>query len=468
MPETLCQQLAAGLHGLNVASVPADVMHGAKRALLDALGAALAGCDTVEVDAVLRAALAVGGQGPVSVWGTTLKLNAAHAALVNGTAVHAREVDDFGGCGHSGAVVMPAAFAAAELRDVSGSEFLVAIVAGYEAAARVINFAGGYAAHNAVGWHGTGTCGVFGAAAAAAKALKLSSGQTSHAIGLAGTYTGGIWSFITDGAMSKRVHAGKAAEGGLVAALLAQQGVTGPEHLFEPGWGSFVSLYAGANADPDALLGGFDKPNLIFNSGFKPYACCRGCHSSLDAVLQLRSEHGFNLSSVDRIVVRASEHTARQLGKQDVANVLDAQMSLPYSLAVLLRHGRADLEHYQPPHLDDPQLAAVARNISVVAEPRRTTGSEPLVELHLADGRTLSATVEKAKGEHANPMTDEELRQKFFALAALHIDRDRAAAIDAMVFGLERLSSIKPLVDLLKVGGKVDRRHDALHSATAL
>jgi 2-methylcitrate dehydratase PrpD len=165
---------------------------------------------------------------------------------------------------------------------------------------------------------------VFGAAAAAAKALKLSSGQTSHAIGLAGTYTGGIWSFIIDGAMSKRVHAGKAAEGGLVAALLAQQGVTGPEHLFEPGWGSFVSLYAGANADPDALLGGFDKPNLIFNSGFKPYACCRGCHSSLDAVLQLRSEHGFNLSSVDRIVVRASEHTARQLGKQDVANVLDA------------------------------------------------------------------------------------------------------------------------------------------------
>ncbi len=467
MAETLCQQLAARLHGLHADSIPAEVMHGAKRALLDALGAALAGCDTVEVNAVIHATRAAHGEGPVSVWGTTLGLNAPHAALVNGTAVHAREVDDFGGCGHSGAVVVPSTLAAAELRDVSGVEVLSAIVAGYEAAARVINFAGGYAKHNAEGWHGTGTCGVFGAAAAAAKVLGLNSRQTSHAVGLAGTYTGGIWSFITDGAMSKRLHAGKAAEGGLVAALLARENLTGPEHLFEAGWGSFATLYAGANADPDALLRDFGAPFLIFASGFKPYACCRGCHSSLDAVLQLRAEHGFGLADVAHVTIRAPEQTARQLGKQQVENVLDAQMSLPYSIAVLLRHGRADLEHYQPPYLYDAALGVLAREVSVLAEPDRATGSEPLVELRLANGGTVSTVVPRAKGEHANPMTDEELRQKFFALATLHIDRATAEAIDEMVFDLDRLNSIKPLIRLLQAGQKVRRRHDAFHPAPA-
>ena len=455
MHDTLCHRFATALCGIAGDALPAEVMHGGKRALLDAIGAALAGCGTVEVDALTRAARAWRGAGSSTVWGTSLTLNAPHAALLNGTAVHAREVDDFGGCGHSGAVVMPAALGAAELcaaerRDISGTVLLTAIVTGYEAAARVINLAGGYPDHNAAGWHGTGTCGVFGAAAAAARVLDLDAERMTHALALAGTYTGGIWSFIADGAMSKRLHAGKAAEGGLVAALLAREDMTGPTHLFEDEWGSFTRLYAGDKADAGALTRDFGREFLIFRSGFKPYACCRGSHSSLDAVLQLRERHALSRTDVDRVTIHASEQVARQLGKQDVANILDAQMSLPYSVALALAFGRADLEHYQKPHLGDASLAALARRVTVLGEPSRPTGSEPEVELHLANGTSVSAHVPRAKGEHANPMSDAELQQKFFSLATVHIDREHATAIADMVWTLDRLESVQPLLALLR------------------
>lgn len=452
MVGTLCRQFADALQGMTPATVPPEVLHAARRALLDALGAALAGCATEEVSGALGAAQAGGGSGPVGVWGTAVTLGAGQAALVNGTAVHAREVDDFGGCGHSGAVVVPAALGAAQLRDVSGTELLMAVLAGYEAANRVIRLAGGYTEHNAQGWHGTGTCGGFGAAAAAARVLALDAGQFTHALALAGTYTGGLWCFLADGAMSKRLHAGKACETGTMAALLARHGVTGPTHLFEPAtWGSFTSLYAPqGKADPGALLHGFGREFRIFDSGFKPYACCRGCHGPLDALLQLRERHALAASDVVRVTVHAPEQTARQLGKQEVATILDAQMSLPYSVAVALRFGRADLEHYQAPHLGDPALAALARKVRVVGDAARATGTAPEVVLHLQDGSQVAATVERAKGEHAHPLSDDELQRKFFALATLHLTRARAEQLFDAVWTLERSDSARPLLALLR------------------
>lgn len=456
MQETLCHRFAAGLSGLRGDALPPDVLHACKRALLDALGSAFAGQGTAEVEALVQAAQAWGGAGEARLWGSTLTLNTPHAALVNGTAVHAREVDDFGGCGHSGAVVVPSALGAADLRDVSGLELLVAICAGYEAAARVTDLVGGYADHNALGWHGTGTCGVFGAAAAAARVLGLGGPATAQALALAGTYTGGLWAFLADGAMSKRLHAGKAAEGGVVAALLAQHGMTGPSHLFESSWGSFADLYSAGEPDSQALLRGMGTDFMIFRSGFKPYACCRGCHSALDAVLALLQQHHLGASDVDSVSVHAPAHTVRQLGKQNVANVLDAQMSLPYSVALALTFGRADLEHYQAPHLDSAQLSALARRVTLVEDPSRVTGSEPEVELHLANGASVAMTVLKAKGDSANPMSDEELQRKFMALSMLHLDADHAASIAAMVWKLEQQPSVQPLLAMLGAG---PRRH---------
>ncbi len=447
----LTQKLATAISQLTLAALPADVQHAAKRSLLDALGAALAGSAAEETKLVLRAAKRWGGEGPCSVWGTTECLAGPHAALVNGTAAHAREVDDFGGCGHSGAVVVPAAIAAAELGGASGPDLLAAIVAGYEAAVRVIDALGGYHAHNGRGWHGTGTAGTFGAAAAAGRVLKLAPAQMAAAVGLAGTYAGGIWSFIVDGAMSKRLHAGKAAETGLAAACLAREGFTGPLAVLDDTWGSFTQLYGANLATPSAIVDGLGETwHGIYKSGFKPYACCRGIHGSLDAVFQVRDELGLRAEDVQQIIVRGSENIVRQLAKQDVVTVLDAQMSLPYSLALAFVVGRAGLNEYEPPYLNDERLSGFARRVQVVSEAQAAPGAPPIVELYLHDGRMLSRSVAHPKGESANPMSDGELLEKFTALAQRALPVDRAQRLAETVWKLDDLADVAPLLELLR------------------
>ena len=168
--------------------------------------------------------------------GTALRSAPAHAAFINGIAAHAQELDDFGGVDHSGAVVVPALLAIGEaLPPVTGKGFSTAMVVGYEVGREFSRRPAEYRAHNnASGWHSTGTCGSFGAAAAVAKVLGIDAWKTTWAIGLAGTFTGGTWAFIKDGAMSKRYHAGRAAETGVVSACLARSGFTGRRIFLRP------------------------------------------------------------------------------------------------------------------------------------------------------------------------------------------------------------------------------------------
>jgi 2-methylcitrate dehydratase PrpD len=316
-----------------------------------------------------------------------------------------------------------------------------------------MDLVGGYPAHNAAGWHSTGTCGTFGSAAAAARILSLSAEETAQALALAGTYTGGIWCFLRDGALSKRLHAGKAAEGGVAAAFLAQAGMTGPTHLFEAGWGTFTSLYAHDAAQPEALPRRKGDPLLIFRTGFKPYACCRGNHSAVDVVLQMRRT-GITAGEVERVRVKGSDQHARQLGKQQVANMLDAQMSLPYSVAVALIHGRADLKYFQEPYLNDPQIGALARRTEVVTEAAGAALAEPTIEVHLAGGRTLEGRVDVAKGAPSNPLSDQEITDKFMSLAGLTLPARCAAEIADFVSSIETAPSAAPLIRMLRLEGK--------------
>ncbi len=451
---TLSQQFAEALHPLRGDLIPAAVIHAAQRTLLDTLGAGLAGCGTPEVERALAAAASWHEQGPSTVWGRSERLSAPHAALLNGTMAHAREVDDFSPCGHTSAVVVPAVLAVAETVHPSGRDLLTAMVWGYEAADRVVELLGGYANHNdRLGWHGTGTCGVFGAAAAVSYLLGLDPEQLAHALGLAGSYTGGIWSFIANGAMSKRLHAGKAAETGLVAACLAQQGFTGPTHIFEREWGSFTTLYGGDYAVPEALLEDFGREFYIFRSGFKPYACCRSIHGSIEAALSLRSEHNLSVSQVERVLVHACDGTNRRLGKQQVESLLDAQMSLPYCLAVALTSGAANLEQFQPPYLYDPAVRALACRVTVLDEPWRPQTPQTDVELHLKDGRVLSGTVADPKGKASNPMSDAELEAKFMSLARLTLSPERAEQLRDLAWDLDRQGSTDELCRLMGDAG---------------
>lgn len=236
------QRLAQFCAETRFEDLPPALVEQAKRHILDTFGAALAGADSA---VALQARQVFGAEpGTALVWGTTLGVGAGHAALLNGIAAHALELDDTGGCDHSGAVVLPAVMAALSLvdRPVDGREFITAVVIGYEIGRRVLEACGSYAAHNSAGWHSTATCGVFGAAAACARIFALDVGQTVSALGIAGSFSGGLWAFIHDGSQSKKLHSGRAAEGGLLAARFAREGVSGPSVLFDDVWGDFSRL----------------------------------------------------------------------------------------------------------------------------------------------------------------------------------------------------------------------------------
>src|SRR3954465_9570292 len=284
--ETIAEQLGAFVAQSRYENLPPTVVEKAKRHILDTFGAALAGATSEEAARTMAALSHTEGGGPAPVWGTAEQSSARNAALLNGIAAHAFELDDTGGCDHSGAVVLPAAVAALSLaqQPVSGRAFITAVVLGYDIGRRALESFGGYRPHNEAGWHSTGTCGTFGAAAAAANLFQLRAAEAKSSLGLGGSFSSGLWAFIHDGAMAKRVHAGRAAEGGLLAALLARAGVTGPAHVFEDVWGGFTRSFAPTSADPGAWTRDLGETWRIARVAIKPHAACRSAHSGIDAV----------------------------------------------------------------------------------------------------------------------------------------------------------------------------------------
>ena len=240
-------QLAAKLSNVRFSDFPTSTVHKAKLHILDTLGAALAGSASAETQIAWRALGLQMDKGNAAAWGMPFDLSPRSASFINGVSAHALELDDSGGCDRSGAVVVPAAIAILPQLEVpvSGNQLLTAILIGYEVGRRVLEAVGGYEVHNNLGWHSTGTCGVFGATAAVGLLLGLDASRLEQALGIACSFSGGTWGFIHDGSQTKKLHPGRAAEGGLTAALLAAKGFAGPAKIFDPcAWGSFFKTFS--------------------------------------------------------------------------------------------------------------------------------------------------------------------------------------------------------------------------------
>ena len=442
---TLSGQLAAFAVGQSFASLPSDTIDKARDVLLDTLGCALAGSIAPEVAAIRRAVAAAGGHHDGSLlWGSEMRVPLPLAALANGAASHAREIDDFEGCAHSGAVVIPAALGTAAKLGADGRRLITSIVVGYDVARRIMEGGGGYVAMKKKGWHTTSTCGVFGAAAAAGSLLGLSERQMQWALGYAGSNAGGTWSFIAEGAMSKRVNPGWAAQTGVMAAYLAQQNVTAPDSILETTWGGFYPTYAGSSATPDATIEGLGRDYKIRIVGVKPYAACRGNHSAIDIALALRAE-GLRAEQVRRVLIEGSPTHVKQLAKQEVRTVLDAQFSLPYAVAVALIDGEAMLAQFNEGPLTRSDLGAFARRVEVVHDERVADGEEPYLTFELQDGARLTRRVEIAKGDWRNPVSASELRAKFRATAGLALDASATARLEELILSIATLTDVRQI-----------------------
>ena len=451
---SLSGQLGAYWAAARFEDLPQPVAHAAKRFLLDTVAAGVGGAETAVVDTVVRAMQAGGsGAGDAQLWGRSEALAPAGAALVNGTASHALELDDFGGCGHSGAVVIPAVCALANRQPANGRDVILAIVAGYDLAARVLEGGGGYRPHNERGWHSTGTCGSFGAAAAAARLLQLPEDRFVHALGIAGTFTGGTWAFLADGALVKRFHPGKAAETGVSAALLAQAGLTGPRQVLDARWGGFYPTYAPGGATPERAVAGLGKDFHILRSGIKPYACCRTLHSVIDAVLQIVGKEPGASAAVEAMVVHGNAQTRLQFERKDVRNLLEAQFSAPYCLAVAAQSGRATLDQFEPLRTSDPEIRRLMSVTSIRTDRLLGPTDYPSLEVVFRGGRRELLDVPFAKGAPEAPITDEELVAKAVTLLGPRLGEQGAHRVVDAAWSLERCADFSTFTRLLAAPG---------------
>lgn len=445
------ERMGAFIAGASATDLPEAIVEKAKRHVLDTFGAALAGAISDETRAIRAMLRASEGRGPAPVWGTAMALSPRGAALANGVAAHAFELDDTGGCDHSGAVVLPAAVSALALTEapVSGAEFLLAVVLGYDIGRRVLDAFGGYQAHNAAGWHSTGTCGVFGAAAASCRILRLGPAACTAALGLSASFAGGLWAFIHDGSQAKRVHAGRAAEGGLLAALLARQGVTGPGRVFDDVWGGFLPSHAHGPTEAEALVDGLGQSWRISRCAIKPYASCRGTHSAVDAVGGLMQRHGMAADAVARVTVRLSPFLNGMCGGRDIASLPAAQMSLPYAVAARVVLGHAGLSAYAPSCRADAALRTMVERVVLQVDDAMAADTEPVVTLCTVAGQCFEAQVTVPLGAPGNPLGDAALVAKFMELAGLVLPEAGSARLRDTVLRLDGIKDARDLLPLL-------------------
>jgi 2-methylcitrate dehydratase PrpD len=419
---TSSARLAAFAAELVLDDVPPGVQEHARLSLLDTVGCALFG-STLDWTRILRRALAgVEPGGPCGLWGTRERWSAPHAALVNGTAAHGFELDDLHPRSilHAGSVTLPAAVAVAELRgERSGARLLTAVIAGYEVGARVGMSVG--AGHLLAGWHPTGTHGTFAAAVAAGVMLGLDAEAMSHALGLAGSQSGGLMA-AQYGSMAKRLHAGRAAQSGVYAALLAAEGFTGIDDVLEAEYGGYCTTMAPAY-DAAALTAGLGETWETAQIGFKAYPTNGSCHPSIDALLTLRTEHGLCAEDVDSVTLRVSSATKHHVGwPYEPVSITAAQMNLPYIAGAVLTDGMASIDQFTPERIRDPELLKRSARVSVLAAAEidargDAARHETHVELRLRDGRVLRATRTFAHGSARDPLTRAEVEGKFALLA---------------------------------------------------
>jgi len=422
--------------------LPPALVAQAKRHILDTVGATLAGAAS-EIAVAVRHTFA-NENGKTLVWGTAQSVGAAQAAMLNGIAAHALELDDTGGCDHSGAVVLPAVMAAVSLSPtpVNGRELITAVVIGYEIGRRVLEACGGYSAHNGAGWHSTATCGVFGAAAASARILGLDPAQTLAALGIAGSFSGGLWAFIHDGSHSKKLHSGRAAEGGLLAARFAEQGISGPTKLFDDVWGGFLKTLAAEHAQPEALDADLGVVWKLARCSIKPYASCRGTHSAIDALGLLLEQLQIDADQLEDVQVSLCGFLNEMCGGRDIGSSAAAQMSLPYALAARLVHGHCRLEAYDDEQRSASEIAHWMSRIHLEVDPQLSEDGEPVVSICSHDGRTASLCIEVPLGAPGNPLSDAALEEKFLSLATRVLPEEQATGLLERLWQLEKLESV--------------------------
>ena len=446
---SLSQRLARWGAGLDPSDVPPAMAETVERILIDVIGLCLAARRTDYVGAVLQAA----EPGNHVAIGHGLRLGAADAALVNGTATHGEDFDDTfeGGPVHSGAVIVPAVLAIAERENLSGERVMLGMAAGIELLCR-LGLAAPKAIHRA-GFHPTAVLGALASAFAVGVATGTDAKGLANGLGVAGSTASGIIEYLGDGSWTKRMHAGWSAQAGMRAALLGRAGFVGPKAVLEGKHGFFKAFAPSIEPLTDTMMDGLGQRWVAEKITFKPYPCGTMIQPYIDCAIKLRGE-GVEAGKVARIHCLTSDGYVHRLWepldlKRKPPTDYAAKFSLPFGIALGLGRGRAGLTDFSAEAIADPALLELASRVSYEIDPNdpypaRFTGH---VRVETTDGRVFEARQDHIRGGVDAPLTRAEIEDKFRANATYGgIGEADAAEKLAAALDILRAPQCRPMI----------------------
>jgi 2-methylcitrate dehydratase PrpD len=450
--ETVAQKLGMFVSHLEYEDLPADVVNRTKDLLLDQLGCQLLG-STVEWNQPVYEFVKEnnsGGLGSIVNHGDRVRVD--DAVFVNGTFGQGCELDDHfdRGGGHPGAASIPVAMALSEQTRVDGKTFISAIVAGYEIGWRVGQ--GLLPQMQRRGFHSQSVIGVFMAAATAGKILHLNPAQITTTFAIAGSHACGTMEFDQTGGEVKRMHAGLACSGGIRSAMLAGLGLTGPPTIFEGEKGILRSF--GGECNTESMTKGLGSEFAVMHAAIKRFPVIAGQHSPIELLSKLIEENGIQPKEVQKIEVGVNETLLMHVGViYEPKQVIEAQMSLRFSLSIRLLKGSNDLRLYVDPRLwRDPEVLELGRKIHLFADPTARDGEHKFVckmRISLSGGRVIEGYLPYHKGTPRNPLSREEVRKKFLTLGHELLPKETLDRIIDKVENIELEEDISNLVHLM-------------------
>lgn len=419
--------------------IPQEVILHGKRSLLNWMGVAAGASAHPSIDILLELTNELKTAEQVSIFGREEKVDLLMAALINGTSSHIFDYDDthLDTIHHPSGPIAPVVFALGEHLGLSGKEILHAFILGCEAELRIANAV--YPSHYQLGWHITSSTGVFGAAIAAGILLKLDEEQMLWALGIAGTQSSGLREVF--GTMTKPFHPGKAAQNGLLAALLAKKGFTSSEKILEAKRG-FANVLAPEH-DLEKVNVNWGKDWELLKNSFKPYACGIVLHPSIDACIYLHKN--VSLEDLKSIELKVNPYVLELTGKETPQTGLEGKFSVYFTAAIAFLDGEASEKQYTDEKVKDQKIIEMQKKISITVD-EAIKEEEVEVKAVLKDGSEITNKVEHAKGSIQNPMVEEELLTKFNSLVEDILGKSNTEQMAKILLHLDEYPSIDELI----------------------
>jgi 2-methylcitrate dehydratase PrpD len=462
---SLTEKLADFIEETTFSSLPSNVIKTAKLCLLDFLGCVYGGSREKSGKIVLDLVRKLGGNKEATIIATGEKVPCLHAALVNGTMGHSLEFDDLHreGGAHPGVTVIPAALAAAELEERTGKELLTAIIVGYEINVRlgaIVSFEREHEMLRPHGVHVSSLMGTFGAAAAAAKLLKLSSEEIANALGICALAPISPFEVTVGGGMVKDTYGGWPAQTGLFAALLAKMGFTGSKRILESMPLGIYNIVLRRDVDFFQALSRLGESWAITSTTFKPYACCRFSHSTIDAILDAIKQKDLNPSDIKDVIITTHARGYHIGRTREPSDVVQARFSIPFVAAMtLIKKRGVNIDDITEETIKDEKVLELSRKVKCVHDPYLDSLASKgyrvsVVKITTTKGETYEGRCDIPKGDPRNPLTEGELLSKFKGLASMLLSPAHIEQVIHVTRNIEAIDNIRDYTRILPPTGE--------------